>query len=144
MRATARARRHPAALPSTESVQVPPDLRGGSRPNLVVRVRDQSLSAEHISEGDYLVLIDGATPFVGAVVVALHRGVTYVRMLAQAPSGLVRLESLSGQPPLILPASECEIIGVATGLIRKFPAPPVGFHDSASQNGGSLPQNDPA
>jgi repressor LexA len=91
-------------------------------PLSALRVDDGALAADHVVEGDYLLISEGVAPRLGdAVVAVLADGKATLKRLAGEP-GRIRLNSLNGSGRSHEPA-RMEVRGVAIALVRLLTRP---------------------
>jgi repressor LexA len=103
-----------------ETLTVPATLWGG-RAVFALRVQGNSMIDEGIHHGDYLIVEPRASADNGQTVVAEIDGGVTVKKYFREPSGEVRLQPANPEMlPLIVRGGEVRIIGVVTGILRKF------------------------
>lgn len=95
-------------------VRNPPDT-------FMFRVTNDALSGAGILDGDVLVVDRSIGPRHGMIVVALANGEMYVRRLNRKSGGWVLdPENMDFQSLRIRPGQDMEILGVVTGMVRKY------------------------
>ena len=108
------------AVETSDSIQVPEEMVG-TNPCYALRVRGDSMSGDHILDGDVGLLEPRTHPREGETVVALidrlevtlkrfHREGDKVRLMPANPD----------HRPMEFPAQEVEIQGVVVGLVRRY------------------------
>ncbi len=108
------------AVETSDSIQVPEEMVG-TNPCYALRVRGDSMSGDHILDGDVVLLEPRTQPREGETVVALidrlevtlkrfHREGDKVRLMPANPD----------HRPMEFPAQEVEIQGVVVGLVRRY------------------------
>jgi len=108
------------AVETSDSIQVPEEMVGAN-PCYALRVRGDSMSGDHILDGDVVLLEPRTQPREGETVVALidrlevtlkrfHREGDKVRLMPANPD----------HRPMEFPAQEVEIQGVVVGLVRRY------------------------
>ena len=110
-----------------ETLNVPTTLWGG-KSVFALRVQGNSMIDEGIHNGDYLIVEPRATADNGHTVIAEIDGCVTVKKYFREADGQIRLQPANPQMlPLIVRGKEVRIIGVVTGVLRKF-----GFGERAS------------
>jgi repressor LexA len=103
-----------------ETLSVPTTLWGG-RSVFALRVQGNSMIDEGIHNGDYLIVEPRATADNGQTVVAEIDGCVTVKKYFREGDGEVRLQPANPELlPLIVRGKQVRIIGVVTGVLRKF------------------------
>lgn len=103
-----------------ESLSVPTTLWGG-KSVFALRVQGNSMIDEGIHHGDYLIVEPRATADNGQTVVAEIDGCVTVKRYFREADGQVRLQPANSEMlPLIVRGKQVRIIGVVTGVLRKF------------------------
>ena len=103
-----------------ETLSVPTTLWGG-KSVFALRVQGNSMIDEGIHNGDYLIVEPRATADNGQTVVAEIDGCVTVKKYFREADGQVRLQPANPDLlPLIVRGKEVRIIGVVTGVLRKF------------------------
>ena len=137
------------AFPVADTLAVPTTLWGG-RQVFALRVRGDSMVDEGIHDGDFLIVEPRPAADSGQTVVAEIDGCVTVKKYFREPDGAVRLQPANPEMlPLIIRGDEVRIIGVVTGVLRKFgfqstkaprterPAPPRRTRPPAPQRAAS-------
>jgi repressor LexA len=110
-----------------ETLNVPTTLWGG-KSVFALRVQGNSMIDEGIHNGDYLIVEPRATADNGHTVIAEIDGCVTVKKYFREADGQVRLQPANPEMlPLIVRGKQVRIIGVVTGVLRKF-----GFGERAS------------
>ncbi len=110
-----------AAEEVEEWVPVPPGL-GGREGRFLLRVKGDSMTGDHIRDGDLLVVNPAATPQEGDIVVALVDGEATAKHLHLAGRG-EDVELRPSNPdyePIRVRADEVYIVGRVAGLLRSL------------------------
>src|SRR5512143_361319 len=103
-----------------ETLSVPTTLWGG-KSVFALRVQGNSMIDEGIHNGDYLIVEPRATADNGQTVVAEIDGCVTVKKYFREADGQVRVQPANPEMlPLIVRGKEVRIIGVVTGVLRKF------------------------
>src|SRR5512143_254610 len=103
-----------------EALNVPTALWGGKQV-FALRVRGQSMIDEGIHNGDYLIVEPRATADNGQTVVAEIDGCVTVKKYFREADGQVRVQPANPEMlPLIVRGKDVRIIGLVTGVLRKF------------------------
>jgi len=103
-----------------DTLTVPTTLWGGKEV-FALRVRGTSMIDEGIHNGDYLIVEPRATADNGQTVVAEIDGAVTVKKFYREPDGAIRLQPANPDMlPLIVRGKQVRIIGVVTGILRKF------------------------
>ena len=103
-----------------ETLSVPTTLWGG-KSVFALRVQGNSMIDEGIHNGDYLIVEPRATADNGQTVVAEIDGCVTVKKYFREADGQVRLQPANPEMlPLIVRGKDVRIVGVVTGILRKF------------------------
>ncbi len=103
-----------------DTLTVPTTLWGGKEV-FALRVRGTSMIDEGIHNGDYLIVEPRAAADNGQTVVAEIDGAVTVKKFYREPDGAIRLQPANPDMlPLIVRGKQVRIIGVVTGILRKF------------------------
>jgi repressor LexA len=103
-----------------ETLSVPTTLWGG-KSVFALRVQGNSMVDEGIHNGDYLIVEPRATAENGQTVVAEIDGAVTVKKYFREADGQVRLQPANPEMlPLIVRGKDVRIIGLVTGILRKF------------------------
>ena len=103
-----------------ETLGVPTTL-WGSKSVFALRVQGNSMIDEGIHNGDYLIVEPRATADNGQTVVAEVDGCVTVKKYFREVDGQVRLQPANPEMlPLIVRGKDVRIIGLVTGILRKF------------------------
>ncbi|NEV64748.1 transcriptional repressor LexA [Thiorhodococcus minor] len=112
--------RQVAAVPQSETIQVPAHLRG-HLDCFVLQVAGDSMCEAGILDGDYAVIEHRRTAHNGEIVVALVRGEeTTLKKIHQQPDRVMLIPANRGMEPLVFAPAEVEIQGVLVGLMRSY------------------------
>ncbi len=114
---------HPIeAIPSRETILVPPDLLRKGGKNYVLRVSGNSMIEEQIKDGDYIIVNSRSTADDGEMVVALIEGESAtVKKLYRENAGRIRLQPANESlEPMYFPAEQVAVQGVVVGVIRRY------------------------
>jgi repressor LexA len=105
-----------------ETIDVPRDLHGKGR-TFALRVRGDSMSGDHIADGDYLIVESRETAENGQTVIAIIDGDQATVKRFYRERGRIRLEPANTRfkPIYVKPPSRLAIQGVVIGIIRKYP-----------------------
>ncbi len=109
------------AVQTSESINVPAEMVRGRGDTYVLRVQGNSMIDEQIRDGDFVVVESRDTARDGETVVALVEGTdaTLKRLYRDGPT--VRLEPANPtMEPIVVPAQDVRVQGVAVGVIRKY------------------------
>jgi repressor LexA len=118
------------AFPVEDTLSVPATLWGDKRV-FALRVRGDSMIDEGIHNGDYLIVEPREAAESGQTVVAEVDGGVTVKKYFREPDGAVRLQPANpALLPLVIRHDRLRIIGVVTGILRKF-----GFAGSSRPSG---------
>jgi repressor LexA len=108
------------AFPLEDTLTVPAALWGGKRV-FALRVRGSSMVDEGIHNGDYLIVEPRADAENGQTVVVEVDGAVTVKKYYRQSDGEVRLQPANPEMlPLIVRGERVRVIGVVTGVLRKF------------------------
>jgi len=103
-----------------ETLNVPTTLWGG-KSVFALRVQGNSMIDEGIHNGDYLIVEPRNTAENGQTVVAEVDGCVTVKKYFRESDGQIRLQPANPEMlPLIVRGKEVRIIGLVTGILRKF------------------------
>ena len=103
-----------------ETLSVPTTLWGG-KSVFALRVQGNSMVDEGIHNGDFLIVEPRAVADNGQTVVAQIDGAVTVKKYFREADGQVRLQPANPEMlPLIVRGKDVRIIGVVTGILRKF------------------------
>jgi repressor LexA len=103
-----------------ETLSVPTTLWGG-KSVFALRVQGNSMIDEGIHNGDYLIVEPRAVAENGQTVVAEVDGAVTVKKYFREVDGQVRLQPANPEMlPLIVRGKDVRIIGLVTGVLRKF------------------------
>ncbi len=103
-----------------ETLAVPTSLWGG-KSVFALRVQGNSMVDEGIHNGDYLIVEPRAVADNGQTVVAEIDGGVTVKKFFREADGRVRLQPANPEMlPLIVRGKDVRVIGVVTGILRKF------------------------
>lgn len=109
------------AVVDKETLSVPIDMVEGRGNCFVLRVRGDSMIADHICSGDLVVIEERNTARDGETVVALIDGHEATLKKLYREGQAVRLQPANPKmDPLIVAPERVQIQGVAVGLIRKY------------------------
>ena len=108
------------AVETSDSIQVPEEMVG-TNPCYALRVRGDSMSGDHILDGDVVLLEPRTQPREGETVVALidRLEVTLKRFHREGDKVLL-MPANPDHRPMEFPAQEVEIQGVVVGLVRRY------------------------
>ncbi|MCK6553726.1 hypothetical protein L6Q96_03945 [Candidatus Binatia bacterium] len=108
------------AFPVADTLAVPTTLWGGKQV-FALRVRGDSMIDEGIHDGDFLIVEPRPTADNGQTVVAEVDGCVTVKKYFREADGSVRLQPANPEMlPLIIRGEEVRIVGVVSGVLRKF------------------------
>ena len=108
------------AVVTSDSIQVPEQMVG-SNPCYALRVRGDSMTGDHILDGDVVLLEPRTEPRDGETVVALVDRYDVTLKRFQRDEDRVRLVPANpDHRPMEFPAAEVEIQGVVIGLVRRY------------------------
>jgi repressor LexA len=103
-----------------ETLSVPTTMWGG-KSVFALRVQGNSMIDEGIHNGDYLIVEPRGTADNGQTVVAEIDGCVTVKKYFREADGRVRLQPANPEMlPLIVRGKQVRVIGVVTGVLRKF------------------------
>ena len=109
------------AGPTTATITVPADMVSGRGRTFVLKIHGDSMTGEHIREGDYVVIEERQTARDGETIVALVDGADATLKRFYRDGATVRLQpSHPTMPPIVLAADRVQVQGVVVGLIRKY------------------------
>ena len=109
------------AIPTTEKITVPADMVSGRGRTFVLKIRGDSMTGEHIREGDYVIIEERQTARDGETVVALVDGADATLKRIYRDGATVRLQpSHPTMQPIVVTADRVQVQGVVVGLIRKY------------------------
>ena len=108
------------AVVTSDSIQVPEEMVG-SQPCYALKVQGDSMTGDHIVDGDVVLLEARTEARDGETVVALvdHNDATLKRMYRNGD----KLRLVPANPehrPMEFPAADVEVQGVVIGLIRRY------------------------
>ena len=107
-------------LEQNDVISVPEELIGRGE-NYVLRVKGTSMVLEGILDGDFIVVQARNQADNGDMVVALVRGEATVKRFYREKGGMIRLQPANDSvAPILARASDVEIRGVVTAVMRKF------------------------
>src|SRR5574341_689181 len=108
------------AFPLEETLNIPTTLWGGKQV-FALRVRGNSMLDEGIHNGDYIIVEPRAVAENVQTVVAEIDGAVTVKKFYREADGQVRLQPANPELlPLTVSGQQVRIIGVVTGVMRKF------------------------
>jgi repressor LexA len=109
------------AVPTTETITVPADMVAGRGRTFVLKIQGDSMTGEHIREGDYVIIEERQTARDGETIVALVDGSEATLKRFYRDGATVRLQPAHPtMQPIVLPADRVQVQGVVVGLIRKY------------------------
>jgi repressor LexA len=109
------------AVPTTETITVPADMVAGRGRTFVLKIQGDSMTGEHIREGDYVIIEERQTARDGETIVALVDGSEATLKRFYRDGATVRLQPAHPTMlPIVLPAERVQVQGVVVGLIRKY------------------------
>jgi len=109
-------------IEQTDTISVPEELVGRGE-TFVLRVKGTSMVQDGILDGDYVVVQARNQADNGDTVVALVRGEATVKRIYREKAGMVRLQPANDSlAPILVRASDVEIRGVVTAVMRKYQA----------------------
>jgi repressor LexA len=109
------------AVPTTETITVPADMVAGRGRTFVLKIQGDSMTGEHIREGDYVIIEERQTARDGETIVALVDGVEATLKRFYRDGATIRLQPAHPtMQPIVLPADRVQVQGVVVGLIRKY------------------------
>ena len=105
-----------------ETIMVSTDMVSKSKRCFVLQVKGSSMIDEGIMDGDYVVLKQQETAENGQIVVALiDKGFATLKTFYKEKGGKIRLQPANEKmDPIIVGASQVEIQGVVTGIVRRY------------------------
>jgi len=110
-------------IEQTDTISVPEELVGRGE-TFVLRVKGTSMVQEGILDGDYVVVQSRNQADNGDMVVALVRGEATVKRFYREKAGMIRLQPANDAlQPTLVRASDVEVRGVVTAVMRKYAAP---------------------
>lgn len=108
------------AVPQTEYLQVPEELRG-SQPCYVLKVSGDSMIEEGILDGDYVVIEQRDSANNGDIVVALvNNEEATLKRIEQKPGRVILYPANASMTALEYSPEEVQIQGVLRGLLRSY------------------------
>ena len=109
------------AVPTSETITVPADMVSGRGRTFVLRIQGESMTGEHIRDGDYVIIEERQTARDGETVVALVDGAEATLKRFYRDGATVRLQPAHPtMAPIVVPADRVHVQGVVVGLIRKY------------------------
>ncbi|HJQ99149.1 MAG TPA: transcriptional repressor LexA [Candidatus Polarisedimenticolaceae bacterium] len=109
------------AIPTSETITVPADMVSGRGRTFVLRIQGESMTGEHIRDGDYVIIEERQTARDGETVVALVDGSDATLKRFFRDGATVRLQPAHPtMAPIVVPADRVHVQGVVVGLIRKY------------------------
>ena len=120
VRGTLRGGAPPLPPTTIETIRVPADLRASRSIAFALRVEGDGFEAEHVRDGDLLVIEDRRDPSSGDTVVAVLDGSDGAIGRWVAEGGQARLVRSGGTEP-VEAGSRVTVVGVVTALVRRFP-----------------------
>lgn len=109
------------AVPTTETITVPADMVAGRGRTFVLKIQGDSMTGEHIREGDYVIIEERQTARDGETIVALVDGTEATLKRIYRDGATIRLQPAHPtMQPIVLPADRVQVQGVVVGLIRKY------------------------
>jgi repressor LexA len=111
-----------STLPDIKTVHVPPSLVHDPNSSYILEVRGESLTEEHMLDGDLLIVEARTTVLPGETIIANIHGDDDILVKKYLPEGeYVKLEYASPQyTPLIVRLESLDIKGVVIGLFRSY------------------------
>jgi repressor LexA len=108
------------AIEDLGTIAVPAQITGGHG-TYVLRVNGDSMSEDHVLDGDYVIVEKRETASDGEMVVALIRNSEATLKRFRREGKLIRLEPANpSYEPMMFDESEVTIQGVVVGLLRKY------------------------
>ena len=109
------------AIPTAETITVPADMVSGRGRTFVLRIQGESMTGEHIKDGDYVIIEERQTARDGETVVALVDGSDATLKRFFRDGATVRLQPAHPtMAPIVVAADRVHVQGVVVGLIRKY------------------------
>ena len=109
------------AIPTSETITVPADMVSGRGRTFVLRIQGESMTGEHIRDGDYVIIEERQTARDGETVVALVDGSDATLKRFFRDGATVRLQPAHPtMAPIVVAADRVHVQGVVVGLIRKY------------------------
>ncbi|HVQ34934.1 MAG TPA: transcriptional repressor LexA [Candidatus Bathyarchaeia archaeon] len=109
------------AIPTSETITVPADMVSGRGRTFVLRIQGESMTGEHIRDGDYVIIEERQTARDGETVVALVDGSDATLKRFFRDGATVRLQPAHPtMAPIVVSADRVHVQGVVVGLIRKY------------------------
>ena len=109
------------AVPTSETITVPADMVSGRGRTFVLRIQGESMTGEHIRDGDYVIIEERQTARDGETVVALVDGSDATLKRFFRDGATVRLQPAHPtMAPIVVHADRVHVQGVVVGLIRKY------------------------
>jgi repressor LexA len=109
------------AVPTSETITVPADMVSGRGRTFVLRIQGESMTGEHIRDGDYVIIEERQTARDGETVVALVDGSDATLKRFFRDGSTVRLQPAHPtMAPIVVAADRVHVQGVVVGLIRKY------------------------
>jgi len=109
------------AVPTSETITVPADMVSGRGRTFVLRIQGESMTGEHIRDGDYVIIEERQTARDGETVVALVDGSDATLKRFFRDGATVRLQPAHPtMAPIVVAADRVHVQGVVVGLIRKY------------------------
>ena len=109
------------AVPTSETITVPADMVSGRGRTFVLRIQGESMTGEHIRDGDYVIIEERQTARDGETVVALVDGSDATLKRFFRDGATVRLQPAHPtMAPIVVSADRVHVQGVVVGLIRKY------------------------
>jgi repressor LexA len=109
------------AVPTSETITVPADMVSGRGRTFVLRIQGESMTGEHIRDGDYVIIEERQTARDGETVVALVDGADATLKRFYRDGATVRLQPAHPtMSPIVVAADRVQVQGVVVGLIRKY------------------------
>jgi len=109
------------AVPTSETITVPADMVSGRGRTFVLRIQGESMTGEHIRDGDYVIIDERQTARDGETVVALVDGADATLKRFYRDGATVRLQPAHPtMSPIVVAADRVQVQGVVVGLIRKY------------------------
>jgi repressor LexA len=108
------------AIEVPESLGLPAEMLG-KRETYVLQVKGDSMSDDHVLDGDYVIVEKRDWADDGEMVVALIRNSEATLKRLRRVGNQVKLEPANpAYKPIIVPAKEVSIQGVVIGILRKY------------------------
>ena len=109
------------AVESSEYIEIPKSMVRRGAPSFALKVKGDSMVDENISDGDYVIIQKQKHANNGDLVVAIiDNNATLKRFYKKSEGIELHAANKNYSPIRVQPSSQFEILGVLTGVIRRY------------------------